>query len=406
MTDKVTASVELEFTGGERISNLLEFSLQQDFTDPLDRLSFSYAQRGRERELRALFRPGELCRCFINGVLQCTNIITEVDERGGSDGVMFDVTAESFISVAMEGDVDPTLSKRFKEGTKISEVIKQVMLPFGLFTNGAELDVASKDDVAARAGRSVPGGANNISLANLKEKELVSRIGQKAYPFCSWLASRHGGQIRTTNTGQLALVKPNYNQQALYNIIQGSTGVAGSRVLANPGLSIRKTNKGLFSHYLVRGHKRDGDKVTRANEPYAFFEVPGASLPDTAPFQSLKREQLPDTRANYRPGIASYKPKYWRDDEATDRDRCRAKGTIMHGVRASAGFVVTVTVDGFISHTGALWTFDTIARVVLADHEIDEDMWVRSATKTDNKRSGQTTTITLIPKGSLVLGDQ
>ena len=404
MSEKTAATIELEFSGGERLRNLISFSLQQDFTAPLDPLTFSYAERGKEKSLRAMFQPGELCNCRINNSLQATNIITDVIETGGRDGVVFNVTAESLLTIPMESDVDPKLSKEFKQDTKISEVVTEVLRPYGIFPFGAEVFVDSKEDVAARAGRAIPGGSNNATLEPLKEKAMQTKDGQKSYPFLSALVSRHGVQLRCAGDGRLLLVRPNYDSATAYNLIQGNAPIGGTRVLAAPGPSIRNTNKGQFSHYLLRGKVRDIKKKTRVTEPYSFLEVPGASLPDTAPFQNFKRQTLQATRANYRPGVAPYKPKFWRDDEASSQVRCDAKARLMHGSRAANGFVVNVAVDGIISETGRLWTFDTIARVFLGDHDINEDMWIKSTTKSESKSSGQMTRITLIPKNSLVIG--
>lgn len=399
----VSGDIELTFTSGRKLTNLLQWSLDQEFTNPMDPLSFTYAApRGKEAEFRELFQPGELVSMSIDGVTQVSNIIVDLREAGGSNGIVFTVTAESLLTIPMESSVDPDLSKTFKQETKISTIIDQVFAPYGLF---APVAVASKDDVAARAGRAISGADNDATLDPLKEKEAASKDGENSYPFVSRLLSRHGVQLRSSAEGGIMVVRPNYEQGTTYNLVQGAdVGIEGTRVLAAPGPNIRTTNKGQFSHLLVRGKQRDGDKQTRVTEPYGFLEVPGTLWPTNAPFQRYKRTTLPPSLANYRPGAAPYKPKFWRDDEATDIVRCSHKAHQMHGVRAASGYSITVAVDGLLAHTGHIWTFDTIARIYLQDHGLTEDMWIRSTSKSGSKGSGQMTMITLIPKNSLILG--
>lgn len=63
-------------------------------------------------------------------------------------------------------------------------------------------------------------------------------------------------------------------------------------------------------------------------------------------------------------------------------------------------------VDGFVSSTGRIWQVDTIARVVVAAYDLDEEMWVLERVLTQDVGQGQKTRLTLIPKGALVLGEE
>lgn len=403
MSESTYAAPEVKFTDGTKLTSLLSWTHMMEFTDPMGLFEFTVAATDQEstERLRQLTLPGELVIFSLGGKPQATNIVVEQSAEDGDEGVIFSVTTESLLTTPYEGDVDPDIAKRFKADTPISAIINQVLKPYSL----VNVSVAAAEDVSAMTGRAIGGGKNNVVVDELKQKEVQARDGEQAFEFLARLFGRLGVQLRMDHDGLPLLTRPNYNQDMAYSVIagEGST-IDGTRILANPKMKVRKSNRGLYSHYLVRGKKLDKDGQTRAGEPYSFLEVPDAILDPDAPFQKLKRTRLPVNRANYRPGIAGYKPKFWRDDEALDQKHCDHKAFMMHGTRASSGFEVTCSVDGVVAHSGHLWTYDTVVRVYAPRHGLDEEMWVRRVERSGDKSGGQLTTLTIIPKGALVLG--
>jgi prophage tail gpP-like protein len=78
---------------------------------------------------------------------------------------------------------------------------------------------------------------------------------------------------------------------------------------------------------------------------------------------------------------------------------------LVYGLKASKGFVVKCSVDGWVSgSTGRVWAVDTMAHVVVEAVGLEEDMWISERVLTESD-AGQLTTLTLIPKYSLLLGE-
>lgn len=413
MAERNAARTEIAMVGdadysGDVIAHWLEWSSSHNFVDPLTPFRFTVGVGEAEARLwdwyRKRLQPGNLVQLRINDAPQLTNVIHTVEETGGSEGIMFSVETESVLSLPYEGGVDPDIAKSFNAETSVLDVVVEALTPYGF----DEVVVDAADNVSAMTGRGKIGGTSTpVAVDELKEKEIQAKDGETGYGFCSRIFTRLGVMLMVDWAGTLLIVRPNYTQDVAYTLLEDSEqgyGMEGTFILGKPGVSIRNTNKGQFSHLFVRGKRPDKDGQTRVTEPYAFLEVPGAVYPETAPFQKFKRTQLPANLANYRPGPGTgYKPKFWRDDEASDAVRCSRKAHVMHGARASSGYEIGVTVDGLLAHNGRLWTFNTIARVFLQRNDTDEDMWIRQVDRTEVKDGGATTKLTLIPKGALIL---
>jgi prophage tail gpP-like protein len=62
--------------------------------------------------------------------------------------------------------------------------------------------------------------------------------------------------------------------------------------------------------------------------------------------------------------------------------------------------------DGIISKSAdAVWAVDTVTTVRIDQAGIDDDMWLLERQMQVSRRGGQTTTLTWIPLGSLLLGE-
>jgi len=87
-----------------------------------------------------------------------------------------------------------------------------------------------------------------------------------------------------------------------------------------------------------------------------------------------------------------------------DVERCQTFAELMLGLRAPGGFKIACSVAGFQAASGAMWTPNTVVRVIIKKLDIDEDMWIFSRQFSATRASGQITSLVLLPLNSLILG--
>lgn len=397
-----SASVEMRFADGEPITAWQQFSLRQNYLDPIDRFRFTVANVlpvQRDEYLRKL-RKGQQVTLWIDGNQQATSVITTVTgkvDRGG--GWSLSIDAESTLHAAYEGSVDPYYSKNLETDTPLSDVILEVMAPYG-FTS---LVNDTSGDVAAVSGKSISGRQTPVPLTEAKLKDFQSpqQGNQSAYQWCSSLFTRFGLVLRTNRKGELILGAPDFAQPAVYTVEHDRKRFYGGVSLVT--MSWRDTNSGQFSHIVVRGEKADQPGATSAAPPIGGVRAFGYTPEAGTPFADAVYEELREGRHSYASADHPYKPKFWLDKKGRDQERCLSFARSMAAARGKSGFEVDCTVDGLISKTGRVWTVDTVGRVVIAPLELDESMYLLETTKSGTRGGGQTTSMKWVPLYSLDL---
>lgn len=378
----------MNFGDGTKIDAWLQFSMRDTYTDPLGQLDFTTAPiRERISEYRQRLRKGELVTVLANNINQGTFLITTTKMLVSKDaGVVFQITCKSVLATSQEGSVDPKLSFSSQTDASLGDVILQALIPYGFTTVYAD----AATNVSALTGRSLnPGGGGRVTTDRLKTSEAQAQDGERAYQFCARLLSRRGVALRCDANGELLLSVPNYSQEVAYTLVQDFDGATrGDRFCDT--IEITDTNDEQYSECRVRGLSLDRRGRTRGQQPVAV----------------VTSEELFPNRPAYSGGTGStYKRLEILDKDARDVEQCRSVAKHALGLRARNAFTVVGEVDGFVSSTGRIWQVDTIARVVVAAYDLDEEMWVLERVLTQDVEGGQKTRLTLIPKGALVLGD-
>ena len=94
------------------------------------------------------------------------------------------------------------------------------------------------------------------------------------------------------------------------------------------------------------------------------------------------------------------------DKRSRDAEKCTSFCKLVHTKNSPKAFAVTAVVDGIVAiDSGAIWAIDTICSVFSDTLLIDEDMWVHEVKMRVAKSGGSRSTLTLLPKGSLIIGD-
>lgn len=391
MTLANRATVEMQFDANFQIDSWHSFSLRDSFTDPLGELSFTIQPLLPDlRRYRDRARKGELVAVFINGAAQGVYIITTTStsvSNGG--GVTMKITAKSPLATPYEGSVDPRLSVSTTTDTPVSQVVLAAMLPYGFNVIG----IASALNVSARMGKPIANKGTPLtkSVAALKHQECQAQEGETAYAFCDRIFTRLGLCLHVDNAGALLLRAPNYTQEKAYTVKQSfsGSGPTGEDVDVFTGsVEEHDTNDGQFSEVQVRGLRRDDVGQTKTAEPNA----------------TVTASSFMPTRSVYRSQGAAYKPKIIKDKMARDSARSESVAKLVLSLPAKDAYFITGTVDGIVSKSGRVWQPDTIAHVYVEALGVDEEMWIVERTLRQDRNSGQTTELKLLPKNALVLG--
>ena len=398
------APVEMRFATGEVLSTWSDLSIKESFLDPLGSYEFTVSvPRERRAEHRALLAKGRKVVIAINGAQQATPIITRVAEKLDKNGHSFSVQCKSLLATAHEGCVDPTVSASVKADTAASELVLKALSPYGFDSIDADATALA----SALTGMSVAGRGPNVDVAELKHKDAQAQPGEAAYPFCARIFSRLGVALRVDENGALILCRPDYSQRAIATLVQDTDlSHAGDRMLADTGITVEATNDGAFSEYVVSGKSPDQYGQTSCGATEGGIIIDGATRPTSAPFGTTPLKTIPAGRHTYSAPDAPFKPRYRLDKKARDKARCEGIAQLMFGVHSSNAWRMKCAVQGLVSATGAVWTVDTIVRVFAADLGVDEELWVLEVERQVSRDRGATTSLTLIPKGALVLGEE
>jgi hypothetical protein len=98
-------------------------------------------------------------------------------------------------------------------------------------------------------------------------------------------------------------------------------------------------------------------------------------------------------------------PCYHRDTSCRDNAQAERVSKLVLGIKAEDAYQISGNVHGLVSRNGTPWTVDTLCRVFIPKLGIDEVMWISERTLRGNATSGQSTSLTLLPKGYVTLGD-
>jgi hypothetical protein len=407
MSEKNRAVVRVQFGDGSHLEQFTSFRLHDAFTDPLGSYSFETRPLPKSRkDYRVKLQRGNLVTVKINGIAQGTYLITTSKRKYGRDGAIYSVECKSVLATPYEGSVDPKLNLSADTDTPISSLVLKALAPYGFKTIRGDGNV----NRSAISGRDITGALPPILLKVFKAKELKAEDGETAYGFCSRIFSRLGVCLRVNAQGELILEAPDYAQHPTNTIVSAhATGIRGDYLL--DGWEYTETNDGQFSECVVKGNQTNPDD-TSTILPYARVITSTATgYADTQAYADkmstgkIKAVPYGAKRANYSSTAAAFKPLIIHDKNSRDAVRAKSVAMLSLGIRARNAVTVTGTLDGMISSTGRIWGINTVTRLVLEDEEIDEPWWISERTFELSRDGGQTTSLTLLPLGALVLGE-
>jgi hypothetical protein len=398
------ASIECRFSDGTTLRAYDRLVLREQFLDPLGSLSLTVQPpRSLWQQYNDRLRKGELVAVLANGKPQGVMIITTVDKVASREGLEINVEAKSVLAAAYEGSADPNYALSTTTDVPISSAVLDIMRPYGF----SEVFVNDEDDVGARMGVKVgkKGAKKSILIDELKHQDCKVNESETAYGIVDRIVNRLGVICRVDVGGRLLLVRPLYDIDASYTLVQDFQLQHKGDRMVGP-VQVTDTNDGQFSEVVVRGKRADKTQQTATGLPIARLghetELP---TEPPLPFAKQKLELLATGRHAYASTASPYKPKFYLDKKARDVGRCRAVCNLLHCKGARNAYVLTCTVDGWIAKTGAIWSINTVVRVICEAFGIDEDMWIFERTLMQDRSGGQQTKLKILPKHALVIGE-
>lgn len=385
MTEANRGQVRIQFADGSLVTSFQNFVSRDTFTDPLTHFEFETAPpRSQFQDYRNRLSKGELLTLKINGATQGAFIIqtarTSISPKGA---LKIHVTALPPLITPYQASVDPDIVNLSSQtDVPVSQAVLKAMAPFG-FTN---LITDQRANVQSLTGFQVRGKKGDTDAAKLKLQDAQAQQGETAYQFCARILNHLGVCLRMSVDGTLLVSAPDYFQDPIYSLVQGS-GV-GDRFIEN--IEIEDSNDEQFSELLVRGNRKQDPDTNEVSRPNATLKAIDA---------------FPNGLSLYKSFTAAYKPKVMLDKHARDPSRCASICKLALGLRAARAWTLTGEVDGFVSQTGAVWTVNTVANVSLDAIGFRQPLWVLDVERRENERDGSKTRLKLLPLGSLLLGD-
>jgi prophage tail gpP-like protein len=413
-----TGAPEIHFPDGSKLASFTSFSATETFNDPLPRFTFTAAPPSTQADAYAAqLQKGEFVTLKVNGASQGGFLVQTVKTViSASGGKTFHVEAISPLITPYQGSVDPdVIQLHSPTDVQVSDFILNVMRPYGFDT--IITDTAAS--VNALTGVEVRGRKPATDASKLKHQDAQAQDGETAYACCAKVFSHLGVCMRLSVDGTLLVQAPDYVQPPLYSLVQG-TGV-GDRFMGE--IEITDSNDEQFSEVVVRGNRVASSSSDLTARPAGFIRAidvlpanptgsfidPNSLIPVGGSKQTTTTvaaaQALAGSRAIYRSTPAPFKPKNRRDKQARDNARCLSKAKELLGRTAWRAFHVKASVNGFVSQTGAVWAVDTVASVKIDAYGLNENMWIMSREFHLDGTGGTKTMLTLIPLGSLLLGD-
>jgi prophage tail gpP-like protein len=385
MSAKNRGVVEMRFADGNSISSWTSLRMRDSFTDPLGQLDFEVAPpRSQLSEYRERLGKGQIVAVMVNGVAQGVFIVQARRSKGDRQGgVTLGLSCHTPLVTPYQGSVDPRISFHAQADSKVIDVVAEALAPYGF--EQIRGDVSA--NVSAMTGQPIGGPKLNVLVNTLKTSDAQAQDNETAYDFCRRIFGRLGVALRMAVDGTLLLEAPNYNQPAIASVWSTFGERRGGDHLL--WWDIEDTNDEQFSECTVRGARSDKAGSTETATPKA----------------TVQSADLNPGRPAYRSDAANYKPLFVKDSNTRDAARATAAATRGLGLRAGRAYVLRGSVDGMISSTGRVWAVNTMVNAHVAAEGLDEDMWVLGREFSQDRTGGQLTTLELIPKGALVLGD-
>lgn len=331
----------------------------------------------------------------IDGAAQLNGRIETMDAGGGREGVVLVLGGRDIAGPAMDCDVDPTLTIR---NTPFGDALTQLFRTIGVTTRVT----SSAANVAVTAHESPGPRRTRAAQRNARVDIAHPRPGEKVWAFAESMARR---------VGYLLWVAPDADRGLAVVADVPNDSATPSYVLMRR--EVPNTSGADFQGNILTGHERLNLRgVPTTVTVYSGTDRGAATSARTRSYGTNVAITDPVVTRGLVVDPVPEQPRHIRSPRARTPQRAAqdAANVTLDGMRNFRVYECTVrghgqTVDG----EARLYALNTVARVrddVCIDAEgrpLDEDMLIVKVEFRYSKRAGTTTTLTLVPRGALVL---
>lgn len=308
--------------------------------------------------------------------LQHTGRIYDVDyELTRKNGSLIHVVVRDHMHPLVHADAVPAMSM---DGATLSDVFIRTIALFGFSAKDVTIDTdAARNLMTGRPAAGVTLSSQApINLEDYKVDQALPNAGENAFTFLSRHARRFGLLIWGTADGRIVLGRPNYSQKARYTFLAkgGFKGVANN----------------------VKSIRRRLSMSQRPSEVHVYGKTFGGDFSRSAIHEVVYDDEIR--------GIV-YMPVTMQDHNARDATQARERGQYEIGKRRQTADVVTVQLARHCAPDGTVYAIDTIGDVQFDAAQVDAGMYVVRRTFTASQSAGTETTLDLVRKNSIVLGE-
>jgi len=301
------------------------------------------------------------------------DVIYDVSERGGSS---IKVVVRDHMHGIVHADALPGLAL---DNVTFADVIRTVAYPFGFSPSDITIDT----DAARNLMTGKPAAGTSLStkapldIESMKIDQAQPHAGENALAYLQRHAKRFGLMIWGTADGKIVVGRPNYDQKPRYNFVckQGYKGTA------NNVHSIRR--KLSFSQ--------------RPSAVHVYGKTHGGDVSRSPVHEVVYDDEIRNA------GI--YAPITVHDNNAKDATQARERAQWELGHRRQTADVVQLSAPYHCANDGSVYAIDTIAHVQFDAAGLDTDLYVVRRTFEASSQSGTSTSIDLVPKYALMLGE-
>lgn len=349
-----------------------EVTITDTFLDPCQTMSMSLGTDVARFNLLGRLRKGAEYLIRANDVPVIGGFLDSVECSADRSGTKIAITGRDVLSPVVDSNVDPRLP--VKKGMSLLDLAKLLFEQH--FALPVKVSAEDADVIAARnAGLGKPVSATpkkGRKKPTDQLKEIYPKPNEGGFQYFKRMAHRTGYHAWSRPDGQgIVIGAPTYEQEPAGDLVllRGAFGT-GNNILRT---SIKTDNTHVPSHVYVQGKgSKPGDKSS----------ILGYAVNPDAPY---------------------FKPYYLVDDESATKDHADAVARFTLGKALREAFVYNVTVRGWTSSTGHLYSVDTLLRVRDEATGVEGNLWVEKRTFHKSRSGGTTTDLTLIPAESLLL---
>lgn len=423
------ARVEINFERlGITYTDVPRVRIDQDYLTPVDGFEFDLVDED-PKKLRGLVC--EPCTITINGALQMIGSVER--RRVGHNGATNTFMGRDYRALLANSQLQADSAKK---GETVHDLVKRICAPWGItqIFSDTELDMRE-----VRTGRSKVSGQIPKSLEGLTVEDFKAKEGEGVLQFLTRIVTRNGGTIQCSNSRTaLNLSTPIYRQGISYRIYRPRNAPGGNVIVADQSSEWDEVPT-VFTAKGRAGTSKENRSPTVFNYDY-FAQELELYAPEIV-------ERITDAfHTSYiKPGtigdpLRRYVPFFMEDNEARNKIQLERSAFRRVAEKLQKTLIYTATISGidaqdpfeFVSEAPVegiaaegiqdekitfdlegnatstagqkrVWATNTIVQVNDELADVDSELWIRGVSLNADASSGDTTEITAIRLGTLLL---